>query len=248
MTWLQLALANTKVYQRTAPRVSMPGVVFEVERKFSPTPASIARLKKNAGNPPFSSHKYLSRKVLKDVYFQAENVDLMDRGIYIRARNGVLEAKVRQGGDWTNSVSQEIVGEEEVKNFIASAFPDMPIRLDDLKPSSWMRTLRDEWKIDGFSVAVDRTLFGTWMWGKATYPQKPHMVAEVELCQRVRNEEREEAAREMDRRIEAFMKKHEWAFPRGGEKPRGKLVAYVEWMRECTRKRMEATEDRKMCL
>lgn len=44
-----------------------------------------------------------------------------------------------------------------------------------------IRTIREEWKLDGFRVAVDQTLFGSWLWGKAIYPQKPFCIGKVKL-------------------------------------------------------------------
>lgn len=54
-------------------------------------------------------------------------------------------------------------------------------RLDDLELFNWMRTIREEWEVDGSGVAVDHTLFGPWLWGKALYPQKPFCIGKVEL-------------------------------------------------------------------
>ncbi|KAF1916981.1 hypothetical protein BDU57DRAFT_548574 [Ampelomyces quisqualis] len=225
MTPLKRAFAQTRIYQHAASIITKPGFSLEVERKFVPTPASLVRLRKNNGDPPFHSHTYLGRKVLKEFYLQHRSIDLMSHGIYLRVRNGVYEAKVRRAGNRTNTTSHELVGEKEVGGFIATAFPHAALRLEDMLPCCWMRTLRDEWKVDGFNVAVDHTLFGHWKTGRPAYPQLPHLVAEVELC-RAGNSEDEGA--ELDRGIETFMEKNEWAFP-STEKAVGKLVAWERW-------------------
>jgi thiamine-triphosphatase len=235
MTFLKLAMSNTKVYQRKPPRIPKPGLTFEVERKFSPTPASLSRLLKNDGSYPFLSHNYLSRKVLKDIYFEIDGVDLTEEGLYIRARNGVLKAKVRQAGDRGNNVSQVTIGKVAIKNSLFSTFPKMSktkINIGNLSPFGWMRTLRDEWRVDEFNVAIDRTLFGLWISGEVEYPQRPHLLGEIELCQSVGKEDKEEAAQEMDQSIKIFMENYELAFPRSDEEPKGKLVAFDEWMKD----------------
>jgi hypothetical protein len=77
MFLFKLALANTKISQRIAPHMSKPGITLEVERKFNPTAASLSHFRKNAGPQSFSSHDYLGCKPLKDVYFEAHEVVLM---------------------------------------------------------------------------------------------------------------------------------------------------------------------------
>jgi hypothetical protein len=247
-SYLTTALKTTRVRQQAASRVNKPDTLLEVERKFEPTPASITRLRKNNGHPAFTSHVYLGRKVLKDVYLEHDDMEessFTEKGMYIRVRNGVLEAKDRQGGDWTNSASREIVGKRKVRKLLTNTFPKKSIELEELSPRCWMRTLRDEWRIDGFNVAIDYTLFGAWIWGKVTYPQKPYIVGEVELCEEKRSSM---AGEKMDRRIEAFMGDHEWAFPKSKEKVEGKLVGFDKWLKAHINKRMEATEDKELTL
>lgn len=88
----------------------------------------------------------------------------------------MYEVKVRQAGNWTNSTSQELVGEEDVSKVIATAFPRTSLKLEDMFPSRWISILRDGCEVGGFNVAVDRTLFGNWKTGKLVYPHSPHVV------------------------------------------------------------------------
>jgi thiamine-triphosphatase len=226
-------LQNTRVYQPTGPRLAKITPILEVERKFMPTSASITRLRKNHGHPAFTSHIYLGRKVLKDIYLDTlytpttSESQFMRNGIYIRMRNGALEAKIRQSGDWTNTTSHEIAGKHALDALVARTFPDTPVTFGDLSPIAWMRTLRDEWEIEGFNVAIDHTLFGDWMQGMPKYPQKPHVVGEVELCQGAGEDV---AAEDMERRIEMFVEKYGWAFSKGEGKVVGKLVGFDEWV------------------
>ncbi|KAF1942006.1 hypothetical protein EJ02DRAFT_454671 [Clathrospora elynae] len=231
MTVLELALQRLKshIFQRLSPGARSSARTLEVERKFTPTKESINRLRKNNGAPAFQSHKYLGRKVIKEFYLDSDCGSLMDNGIYVRVRNGVFEAKVRKGGDCINSVFLETQGRQSVKKLVANVVPHGEIRLEDLQPSRWMRTLREEWEVDGFNVVVDSTLFGAWLWSRPTYPQKPHVVGEVELCRDVKGGEGEDEGGEMDQKIEAFMKKHEWAFPISDGNVEGKLTAYGKW-------------------
>ncbi|KAF9729892.1 hypothetical protein PMIN01_11825 [Paraphaeosphaeria minitans] len=47
-------------------------------------------------------------------------------------------------------------------------------------PSYTFSTRREEWELDGFRVVIDRTLFGSWLWGKAIYPQRLFCINKVE--------------------------------------------------------------------
>lgn len=202
-----------------------PAHILEVERKFLPTKSSISRLRANEGNPPFGSFKPLGVCHTHDVYYDRNNM-LLSQGIYVRLRNRAWEAKVRQGGDYTNSQFREYEGEEGVVEIVKRAwemlegngrefkgYEKTDTILQGLKPIAEFKTKRAEWAIDGFRVVVDQADFG-------------HTVGEVELCFDVENEG-EEVGLEMDEKIEGFMKGNAWAFPEG--KAMGKLAAYWQW-------------------
>ncbi|KAF2798526.1 hypothetical protein K505DRAFT_224118, partial [Melanomma pulvis-pyrius CBS 109.77] len=196
--------------------------ILEVERKFLPNKSSMSRLRASEGNPPFRSFKPLGVCHMHDVYYDSNDM-LLSQGIYVRLRNGTWEAKVRQGGNYTNSQFREYEGEEGIVEIVKRAwemrdgngqeikgYEKTDTVLQRLKPIAEFKTKREEWAIDGFRVVVDQADFG-------------HTVGEVELCFDVENEG-EEVGLEMDEKIEEFMKEHIWAFPEG--KAVGKLTAY----------------------
>jgi thiamine-triphosphatase len=207
--------------------------ILEVERKFTPTKDSIARLRNNDGSPLFISHAYHGRKLIKDTYIDSDSEILMNKGIYYRMRNGEFEAKVRKGGDRVNSSFVEFNGREECEKVLASAAADANLRLEQLqrllKPWGELHTLRDEWKIDDFNVVIDSTLFVSQIHGQSVSQQEPHVVGEVELCQDSLHEDQGYAEKEMDEKIKAFMERHAWAFPSSDRKVVGKLTAFEKW-------------------
>ncbi|KAF1834553.1 hypothetical protein BDW02DRAFT_621350 [Decorospora gaudefroyi] len=236
MTVLDLAISrlHSRLFQRLPPVPQTYPHQLEVERKFTPTKASIAHLRKNNGTPPFASHVYLGRTVIKEFYLNSACGSLFRNGIYIRVRNGLFEAKIRKGGDYINSTFLELQGRSEIMKLVADAH----LQPGDLQPHGWMRTLREEWRVDGFNVAVDGTLFGDWKECRPTYPQRPHVVGEVELCQNAELGGHKNAGKEMDERIEGFMGRYRWAFPSSGGKVKGKLTAWDSWERADNSKTM----------
>jgi hypothetical protein len=71
-----------------------------------------------------------------------------------------MEAKIETLGIGKGSVFATIHGEELVKDTFRSG---QMAKLDGLEPFNWMRTTREEWELDGFRVAIDRTLFWSWL-------------------------------------------------------------------------------------
>ncbi|KAF2689606.1 hypothetical protein K458DRAFT_247109, partial [Lentithecium fluviatile CBS 122367] len=220
---------------------------LEVERKFMPTPSSIATLRANTGHPPFTTHTPLGHTKFRDVYFDKSNV-LLSNGIYIRTRDDIWEAKVRYlpspssgsnptstyPNDFVNSAMLETTDTRRIAEIVDKAFrrhtgTQYVMELADLTPVAMLRTSREAWDVEGFRVVVDETDFG-------------HVVGEVELCLLGESRggkggegEKEEKdwqrnTEEMNKRIEEFMKAHAWAFPMGdGGKVVGKLSAYFAW-------------------
>ncbi|KAF2130882.1 hypothetical protein P153DRAFT_355692 [Dothidotthia symphoricarpi CBS 119687] len=199
-------------------------VTLEVERKFTPTPSSITRLRENSSTHPFKSHTYLGSKPIHDIYYDAA-CRLMDKGIYIRTRNGAWEAKTRKGGDLVNSQCCEVSGYGSVTRILQDAVgrewkPDMLGKVAEWKME------RMEWEVEGFGVVVDESVFEVGVLAGALIVR--HCVGEVELCRGVEGGGEEEVGREMDGRIERFMRDHGDVFPVCGGMAQGKLSAYFE--------------------
>ncbi|KAI9778575.1 MAG: hypothetical protein M1839_007968 [Geoglossum umbratile] len=196
---------------------------LEVERKFLVTPVAVSYLRSNDGGLRFKKHKSLGKQTTHDTYYDRDGL-LFSKGVYIRRRNGLWEAKVRTSGDFVNSAFTEIDGDDAVKEVIKQ---NMTVHADEasieevLQPCAEFVTERESWMIDGrFKVDVDTTDFG-------------HTVGEVELTKTLqdandkRGEEEEAILKErMDRDIQDFMKSYPQAFPAG--RPLGKLSAYFE--------------------
>ncbi|OXV11088.1 hypothetical protein Egran_01152 [Elaphomyces granulatus] len=117
------------------------------------------------------------------------------------------EAKVNQGGTFTNSRFEELSDIHDIARCVARwtgiATEDEKYGVKanfGLEPIATIGTERATWIADeGFRI-----------------------VAEASVEQQKR-----QIMQEMDDRIEAFMKRYTWAFSPG--KPKGKLTAYFEW-------------------
>ncbi|KAK5660035.1 hypothetical protein OQA88_13503 [Cercophora sp. LCS_1] len=195
--------------------------VLEVERKFRRL--AVATLTQHGGSPPFRSLRVLPTKRVHDIYYDKSDA-LCSAGTWVRLRNGAWEAKVRKGGDRTNSRFEELAETRD----IAAAISDVTglrATADNafgLAKMAEFTTTREGWVADDeFHIVRDRTDFG-------------HEVGEVELQMEVQEQEgraptegeKEKAMADMDRRIVAFMQRYSWAFAKG--KPTGKLTAYFE--------------------
>lgn len=134
------------------------------------------------------------------------------------------EAKIRKGGDRTNSQLEELT---DTKNIAAAVRKITGVSVGEegefgLHKMAEFVTIREQWVVDGeFGVVRDRTDFG-------------HEVGEVELQVEVHGDMREEEKRrvmgEMDGRIGGFMERYGWAFGEG--RAVGKLTAYFEWVKK----------------
>ena len=222
----------------------------EVERKFHPKSNFGSLLSHNSGGgddgsvnrqPPFKSVQWLRRSRFHDIYYDHDDNTLSKRGLWIRCRDGEWQAKLKLGGDFSNSQFREISGWGEIEDILReyqqqqrqeqskadqSSIPRR--RLSDLKVLAEFTTVRDAWRVDDrFGVVVDETDFG-------------HAVGEVELVRCIEvesgeggneNELRKKhsalqkvVATSLDEDIESFMERYRWAF--GNDKPVGKLSAY----------------------
>ncbi|KAH7122383.1 CYTH-like domain-containing protein [Dendryphion nanum] len=208
---------------------------LEVERKFLPTTSSISLLHTNAGTPPFRSHRYIGRSRSHDVYFDKGGL-LMRAGIYLRQRNGTWEAKDRLGGNYKNSQFEEKTDVQEIQVLARSILDGERGRRDglvfdfkaELDPVAEFKTVREEWEVDGgIKVVLDEADFGC-------------VVGEVEICESMKREEMQDKVPVLNERIDGFMKKYEWAFPRDGEVV-GKLEAWFRWKEKNLGLKMEAS-------
>ena len=192
---------------------------LEVERKFALTPSSLAYLKSKDACSKFDSYMHLGRKSTHDIYFD-RNGTLMSKGLYVRRRDGLWEAKVRVGGDFINSSFREINDVDSIRKEITKYSVGVGINRaieEMLCPCADFVTERESWMINGFKIDVDTTDFG-------------HTVGEVELTKYLSTEDgtarEQELILVMDTEIETFMKFYPQVFLVG--EPLGKLSAYFK--------------------
>ncbi|RTE71885.1 hypothetical protein BHE90_013701 [Fusarium euwallaceae] len=198
--------------------------VLEVERKFRAL--AVRELTQHGGDPHFQSLRKLPPKRIRDTYYDRTNI-LSSAGAWVRRRNGGWEAKIRKGGDFTNSRFEELTNPRDIAAYVQSVTGAADAAASagcnfGLAATADFCTRRETWIADGeFRIVLDAIDFG-------------HEVGEVELqlvLAGVGDEEpgearKQEAAAAMDERVEAFMKRYAWAFAPG--EPKGKLTAYFE--------------------
>lgn len=203
------------------------------------------RLKANSGSPAFVSLEYLGQTTFTDTYFDDPVSTLSTQGVWVRKRGTDWQAKIRQGGDYTNSQFQELSCPDDIDRMIKSYniqySPSLARGSDKtfgLKSMAQFTTIREAWRADKkFKIVLDKTDFG-------------HAVGEVELelelelklelesnkndnydeSEKLWAAERQGMITQMDRQIETFMQDYSWAFPDG--KVVGKLSAYFELERK----------------
>lgn len=79
------------------------------------------RLKANSGSPAFGSLEYLGQSTFTDTYFDDPVSTLSKQGVWIRRRGRTgWQAKIRQGGDYTNSQFQELSCPDDIGRLIKS--------------------------------------------------------------------------------------------------------------------------------
>lgn len=204
----------------TMSRVRSP--ILEVERKFRCL--AVKTLTRDGGFPPFRSLQSLPIKTIHDIYYDKADI-LYNAGTWVRRRNGLWEAKIRLGGDLTNSRFEELKGAQDIAACIQRITGnDMREDCDfGLTIMAEFTTTRETWVADEeFSIVRDRTDFG-------------HEVGEVELQVEVdglTKNEKKRVVGEMDDRIGQFMERYSWAFEEG--KAVGKLTAYAKMIGRTT--------------
>jgi hypothetical protein len=148
--------------------------------------------------------------------------------VYIRERNGELQAKLMRGLKYTQGAYIELKERDQVEEYL------WVNRLDwnyDSNPYS-MRELhiyRNEWRAGDFRVVIDRMAVPA-----AELPEDiedPELGADhdllvtgrMELSGEAREVEEREVWKRMNRRIDRFVKRHAWALP---ESRRGSVFVH----------------------
>lgn len=196
--------------------------ILEVERKFHSL--TVRDLVSNSGDPPFRRIQKLDQRIIHDAYYDRSNL-LASAGVWVRRRNGKWEAKVKNGGDYTNSKFEELVDPHDISKCVQDIIGIACTEGDQfgLERIATLSTLRKSWIADDdFRIVLDTLDFG-------------HVVGEVELQQQKEiiatanmsvEQQKQSAMQEMDSRIAKFMEQYSWAFHPGV--PKGKLTAYFE--------------------
>ncbi len=209
-------MATQKLSKAIAP------CVLEVERKF--TSLAVPTITQHGGNPPFRSLRSLPIKTIRDIYFDKADV-LCSNGAWVRKRNGAWQAKIRKGGDFTNSRFQELTSVSDITACVCRITGTDASEANNfgMETMAEFTTTREMWIADGeFRIVRDRMDFG-------------HEVGEIELeetlegsagAQLPTEEEKLAKMQQMDERIADFMRRYSWAFARG--KPTGKLMEYLQ--------------------
>jgi thiamine-triphosphatase len=205
------------------PTLSLRAALLEVERKFCSL--AVKDLASNTGHPAFKNIRALAQQTIHDVYYDNSSGSLISAGIWVRQRNGFWEAKVKKGGDYTNSMFEELTGTELVRRCVIDVIGKKNCEKGHfgLDAIAALSTVRQSWIADNeFKIVFDSMNFG-------------HTVGEVELQEEVQftatanssiEQQKREKMKEMDRRIEMFLDRYSWAFHLGV--PKGKLMAYFE--------------------
>jgi thiamine-triphosphatase len=207
------------VMPRAFPTISC---ILEVERKFRSL--AVQELASNNRYPPFQSIRSLGQQIIHDVYYDRSS-NLSSAGVWVRQRNGQWEAKVKKGGNFTNSRFEELSDPRAISQCVKDL---TGIRCTEqeqfgLQRIATLSTTRKAWIADNeFRIVLDTMDFG-------------HSVGEVELQQQTTftataslsiEQQKQRKMQEMDDRIAKFMEQYSWAFCRGV--PKGKLTAYFE--------------------
>lgn len=205
-------------------RLPVSSCVLEVERKFRSL--AVRELTRYGGRPHFKSLRKLSDQIIRDSYYDKSSI-LSSAGAWIRNRDGEWQAKIRKGGNFTNSRFEELSSIDDIAAYIkrTTGIDGGEAINFGLQPTAIFSTTRETWVADDeFHVVLDTMDFG-------------HQVGEIELQKILASEDgsalteqhKQEAMQIMDDRIVSFMKTYAWAFSAG--EPKGKLTAYFERLR-----------------
>ncbi|KAL1842686.1 hypothetical protein VTJ49DRAFT_4465 [Mycothermus thermophilus] len=131
-------LSNKHPLTSAIPTQTKPKTtILEVERKFrrltvpsltnltttttTTTTTTATTTSSSAGvcNPPFKSVVSLPTRHIHDIYYDTPRRTLSAACAWVRLRNGMWQAKVRQGGDFVNSRFEELKGARDVGQCVA---------------------------------------------------------------------------------------------------------------------------------
>lgn len=195
--------------------------VLEVERKFHSL--SVRELTQYGGLPHFKSLRRQPKQIIRDSYYDKSNA-LSTTGAWIRNRDGEWQAKIRKGGNFTNSRFEELSSTDDIAAYIkrTTGIDGGEAVNFGLYPIAAFSTTRETWVADDeFQIVLDTMDFG-------------HQVGEIELQKTLVSEDgnvptekqKQTELQIMDEKIVEFMKTYAWAFSPG--EPKGKLTAYFE--------------------
>ncbi len=85
--------------------------MIEVEKKFQPTDEQLKSMLEGAD--------FIKGSINHDIYYDYEDLRLLNNGIRLRNRNGSFEVKIKQKTDnYGNVINSEIEDEEEIKKYL----------------------------------------------------------------------------------------------------------------------------------
>ncbi|KAH9825702.1 adenylate cyclase [Teratosphaeria destructans] len=148
------------------------------------------------------------------------------------------EAKVRLGGDYTDSQFEEVKGKEAVIDVLGKLAPG--VSLDELAPFADLLTERQAWSVANYPIGDMSIVLDSVTEVSSETSAFRHAVGEVELMAEVvgggneaKHMGRKKAQAEvLKARLDEFVEGNEELFPvkyGGGGKVEGKLSAYLGW-------------------
>lgn len=226
----------------------LKGATIEVERKFNITAALSTHLSKPSGHALFTvphhhnqQHAAVFRRevLIHDEYFdqdgtlEAHNIWLRERSIFPVPGGPpstiVWEAKIRNGGDQTNSHFIEVCGRSQILSTLAGL--DLPLKWFplrrrgtalQLKTTAWIFFTREIWDVADMTLVLDKA-------------RELPDVGEVEMTKTIGGDGAEsiiedgkmivDARQAMDKKLTEFMTANQTLFPVVPH-PVGKLQAY----------------------
>ena len=254
--------AKIEIERKFQPTAKLKALLRDDDEKFQ---RRIGCHDKSAGpiESVLSFHR-LPDKLMRDTYYDKEGGELQSTGIWIRRRSSISlrsadipfatpecaietwEAKVRLGGNSTDSQFPELEDEESIRALLRQHSPDTPpeeleITADfETQRKSWLVQEEKETKSGGMvEIRIDLDEASTTNTGADSAASFNHEVGELEMVQEIVADGGCKASdsvvqiktEELRRLLDEFMSRNSSLFP-GSPKPRGKLGAYFEWKRE----------------
>ncbi len=152
--------------------------MIEVEKKFKPTDEQLEAFLQGA--------EFASEKLLHDLYYDYPDYRLYKKEFYFRKRGDNFELKI--GNNSVSGVSEEVEGDENIIKRLGITKSLEDFVREDLIVLIDYKTIRKEYKKDGFIIDVDELSYG-------------HKCVEIEL--QVEDESKTEEAK---RKITEFVK------------------------------------------